>query len=147
MEAEQQSGAPGKVSVITRAGDAPPEETVASEARKGYDLLVIGIENVARKAEFHEDVNRIAAEFEGPLAIVAARGAHLERPLQSALNILVPNPRDIGGWSVGRRKRCARLAGRRVRHDRGRARARGRGASVGRAKGDFERGADRARAN
>jgi len=87
------------VSVITRTGDEPAEETVASEARKGYDLLVIGIENVARKAEFHEDVNRIAAEFEGPLAIVAARGVHLERPLRSALNILVP----VTGTEASRR--------------------------------------------
>src|ERR1700680_3001285 len=99
METEQESGAPAKVSVSTRTGDAPAEETVASEARKGYDLLIIGIENVARKAEFHEDVNRIAAEFEGPLAIVAARGAHLERPLQSALNILVP----VTGTEASRR--------------------------------------------
>jgi Kef-type K+ transport system membrane component KefB/nucleotide-binding universal stress UspA family protein len=99
METEQESGAPAKVSVITHTGDAPAEETVASEARKGYDLLIIGIENVARKAEFHEDVNRIAAEFEGPLAIVAARGAHLERPLQSALNILVP----VTGTEASRR--------------------------------------------
>ena len=90
---------PAKVSVITRSGDEPVEETVASEARKGYDLLVIGTENVARKAEFHEDVNRIAAEFEGPLAIVAARGVHLERPLQSALNILVP----VTGTEASRR--------------------------------------------
>src|ERR1700680_2301526 len=99
METEQESGAPAKVSVITRTGDAPAEETVASEARKGYDLLIIGIENVVRKAEFHEDVNRIATEFEGPLAIVAARGAHLERPLQSALNILVP----VTGTETSRR--------------------------------------------
>jgi len=90
---------PAKVSAITRSGDEPVEETVASEARKGYDLLVIGTENVARKAEFHEDVNRIAAEFEGPLAIVAARGVHLERPLQSALNILVP----VTGTEASRR--------------------------------------------
>ena len=99
MEDEQESGTPAKVSVITRSGDEPVEETVASEARKGYDLLVIGTENVARKAEFHEDVNRIAAEFEGPLAIVAARGVHLERPLQSALNILVP----VTGTEASRR--------------------------------------------
>ncbi len=99
MEDEQESGTPAKVSVITRSGDEPAEETVASEARKGYDLLVIGTENVARKAEFHEDVNRIAAEFEGPLAIVAARGVHFERPLQSALNILVP----VTGTEASRR--------------------------------------------
>jgi K+:H+ antiporter len=99
MEDAQEGGTPAKVSVITRTGDEPAEETVASEARKGYDLLVIGIENVARKAEFHEDVNRIAAEFEGPLAIVAARGVHLERPLRSALNILVP----VTGTEASRR--------------------------------------------
>ena len=39
------------------------------------------------------------SEFEGPLAIVAARGAHLERPLQSALNILVP----VTGTEASRR--------------------------------------------
>src|SRR6266849_9250911 len=77
MEDEQESGTPAKVSVITRSGDEPAEETVASEARKGYDLLVIGTEHAARKAEFHEDANRSAAEFEVPLAIVAARGVHL----------------------------------------------------------------------
>jgi Kef-type K+ transport system membrane component KefB/nucleotide-binding universal stress UspA family protein len=98
-ETEQESGARAKLSVITRAGDAPPEETVASEARKGYDLLVIGIEHVARRKEFHEDVNRIAAGFDGPLAIVDARGIHLERPLQSPLNILVP----VTGTEASRR--------------------------------------------
>jgi Kef-type K+ transport system membrane component KefB/nucleotide-binding universal stress UspA family protein len=99
MDAEQEGVAPAKVSVITRTADAPAEETVASEARKGYDLLVIGIENVARKGEFHEDVNRMAAEFEGPLAIVVGRGAHLERPLRSPLNILVP----VTGTEASRR--------------------------------------------
>jgi nucleotide-binding universal stress UspA family protein len=98
-EAEQEGSAPAKVSVITRTGDAPAEETVASEARKGYDLLVIGIEQVVRKSEFHGDVSRIAAEFAGPLAIVDARGMHLERPLQSALNILVP----VTGTEASRR--------------------------------------------
>jgi Kef-type K+ transport system membrane component KefB/nucleotide-binding universal stress UspA family protein len=97
-EAEQEKGAPGKVSVITRTGDAL-EETVAREARKGYDLLVIGIENVARKAEFNEDVNRIAAQFEGPLAIAVGRGAHLEEPLHSPLSVLVP----VTGTEASRR--------------------------------------------
>ena len=98
-EAEQEKGAPGRVSVITRTGDASPEEAVASEARKGYDLLVVGVKNVARKAEFGEDVNRIAAQFEGPLGIVVGRGVHLEEPLQSPLSILVP----VTGTEASRR--------------------------------------------
>src|SRR5262245_8746449 len=94
-----EESARAKISVITRGGDAPPEETVASEARKGYDMLVIGIDQVARRGEFHPDVNRIAAEFEGPLAIASARGIHLEDPLQSPLNILVP----VTGTEASRR--------------------------------------------
>src|ERR1051326_1644355 len=98
-DVEQERSVPAKLSVITRTADAPTEETVASEAAKGYDLLVVGLESVNREAEFYEEINRIAAQFEGPLAIVAARGVHVEHPLRSALNILVPVP----GTEVSRR--------------------------------------------
>jgi nucleotide-binding universal stress UspA family protein len=53
-------------------------------------MLVIGVEGVAAKGEFDDRVNRIAARFEGPLAIAVARGAHLEGPTKSRLHILVP---------------------------------------------------------
>jgi K+:H+ antiporter len=79
-----------KVDVITRAGDASAGQAVASEASKGYDLLVVGVENIAVKGQFHDDANRIAAQFQGPLAIVAARGVHLQEPTKGRLNILVP---------------------------------------------------------
>jgi Kef-type K+ transport system membrane component KefB/nucleotide-binding universal stress UspA family protein len=98
-ESGEESGTRAKVSVITRGGDAPPEEIIASEARKGYDMLVIGIDQIARRGEFHPDVNRIAVEFEGPLAIASARGIHLEDPLQSPLSILVP----VTGTEASRR--------------------------------------------
>jgi Kef-type K+ transport system membrane component KefB/nucleotide-binding universal stress UspA family protein len=69
---------------------AAPEEAVAKEAAKGYDLLVIGLEPLARNGAFDDRVNRIAAQFEGPLAIADARGAHREDTMNSRLNVLVP---------------------------------------------------------
>jgi Kef-type K+ transport system membrane component KefB/nucleotide-binding universal stress UspA family protein len=68
-----------------------PEAVVTKEARKGYDFLVIGIEKtVAFHGAFHEQITRMAAGFDGPLAVVVARGSHLYEPPQQRLNILVP---------------------------------------------------------
>ncbi len=86
------------VHVIAPAAESSAEESVASEATKGYDLLVIGIADTAEGAEFHDEVNRIAAQFEGPLAIVGGRGPHLEDPIKSPLHVLVP----ITGTQVSR---------------------------------------------
>jgi nucleotide-binding universal stress UspA family protein len=75
-------------------------EAVAQEAKKGYDLLFVGLEHTrAKNGAFHKDVNRIATAFEGPLAIVVAQGSHLKRPEQSPLNILLP----VNGTEVSRR--------------------------------------------
>jgi Kef-type K+ transport system membrane component KefB/nucleotide-binding universal stress UspA family protein len=90
---------PDPVDVITKVPEKPANEAVATEAKKGYDLLLVGLEKtIARKKEFHPEVNLIASEFEGPLAIVDARGKHLEEPLESNLNILVP----ISGTEISR---------------------------------------------
>src|SRR5260221_2317972 len=91
---------PDRVNVISRSSGAEPEEAVAAEARKGYDFLVIGIEHViAPDGSFHQDVNRIAAGFAGPFAIVVARGHHILRPMESDFKILVP----VTATSVSRR--------------------------------------------
>jgi Kef-type K+ transport system membrane component KefB/nucleotide-binding universal stress UspA family protein len=91
---------PEAVDVTVRTLDAPTPEAVAREAEKGYDLLFVGVENThAKGGGFHRDVDRIAAAFDGPMAIVDAKGPHLERPEQSALNILVP----VNGTEVSRR--------------------------------------------
>jgi nucleotide-binding universal stress UspA family protein len=88
-KAQQDESKP--VDVTTKVPEKPAEEAVAEEAGKGYDLLVIGLEKtVARKQEFHPDVNRIAGGFDGPLAIVDARNGHLEDPLAEKLRILAP---------------------------------------------------------
>jgi Kef-type K+ transport system membrane component KefB/nucleotide-binding universal stress UspA family protein len=88
------------VDVTVRKSDAPSETAVAKEAKKGYDLLFVGIENVSAKdGAFHEDVKRIGSAFDGPLAIVAGKGHHLREPERSALRILVP----VNGTETSRR--------------------------------------------
>lgn len=82
---------PDPVDITTKISKKPADEAIAHEAKKGYDLLLIGLEKtIARKKEFHPEVNLIASEFEGPLAIVDAREEHLEDPQNGKLDILVP---------------------------------------------------------
>jgi Kef-type K+ transport system membrane component KefB/nucleotide-binding universal stress UspA family protein len=89
-----------EVDVTTVVQAAPTEEVVATEARKGYDLLVIGMEpTVGPEGGFHEDVAKIACGFDGPLAIISARGLHMINPLGGGLDILVP----VTGTEVSRR--------------------------------------------
>ena len=90
---------PDSVDVTVRTPDRPPPEAVAREAEKGYDVLFIGIEKMLAKGGFHRTVERIAMAFEGALAIVVAKGEHLEQPEQSPLNVLVP----VNGTDVSRR--------------------------------------------
>jgi Kef-type K+ transport system membrane component KefB/nucleotide-binding universal stress UspA family protein len=91
---------PDTIDVTVRKPDALAGKAVAEEARKGYDLLLVGLEHTRGKdGTFHRDVVRIASGFDGPLAIVAAKGSHLDRPEESALDILVP----VNGTEVARR--------------------------------------------
>ncbi|RTM06455.1 MAG: potassium transporter [Bradyrhizobiaceae bacterium] len=90
----------GSVDVVTRARRAELGETITEEARKGFDLLVVGIDKVAAgKDRFDRRIDDIAATFEGPLAIVAAKGKHLQQPNPDALNILVP----VSGSAISKR--------------------------------------------
>src|SRR5207244_8367323 len=58
---------------------------------KGYDLFVVGTEHtVETEGTMHEEVGRVVAGFDGPLAVVVAKGPHLARPLEANLNILLP---------------------------------------------------------
>jgi Kef-type K+ transport system membrane component KefB/nucleotide-binding universal stress UspA family protein len=97
---------PGAVDVTVRRLDASSEEAVAKEAKKGYDLLLVGVANAATNGAFHSDVTRIAAAFEGPLAITVGKGTHLRQPERSPLHILVP----VNGTEVSRRAAEVALA-------------------------------------
>jgi Kef-type K+ transport system membrane component KefB/nucleotide-binding universal stress UspA family protein len=89
-----------RVDVIVRRPEGSDHDAVAEEADKGYDLLLIGLERTrGRSGRFNPDIERIAAEFEGPLAIVEAKGRHREHPVQSDLDVVVP----VNGSETARR--------------------------------------------
>jgi Kef-type K+ transport system membrane component KefB/nucleotide-binding universal stress UspA family protein len=75
------------------------EAIVAQESRKGYDLLMVGIdETLGPDGALHADLTRIVAGFEGPLGVAIARGEHRDDPTRR-LKILVP----VSGNNVSRR--------------------------------------------
>src|SRR5438270_9431913 len=80
----------GPVDITTRPQSDVVEEAVAREARKGYDLLFIGVEPVAQEDAFDDKAARIAGAFKGAFAIAAARGSHRRPGIGRALEILVP---------------------------------------------------------
>lgn len=82
---------PPAVDVTTRSQKALTAEAIAFEAHRGYDLLMIGKDPVKGDAGgFDEAVSRVAVAFDGPVAVVAALGAHAEDPSHADLNILAP---------------------------------------------------------
>ena len=86
--------------VTIRKPGGPDRDAVAEEAEKGYDLLLIGLDRThGRSGRFNAEIERIAAGFDGPLAIVEAKGDHREQPEQSDLDILVP----VNGTQMARR--------------------------------------------
>jgi nucleotide-binding universal stress UspA family protein len=100
VEQESRSETPTKVDVTTKAPQADGPEAIAAEARKGYSLLVLGVDNlVTAEGCFAPEPARVATAFEGSLAVVIGRGVHLEQPAESPFHILVP----ITGTDVSRR--------------------------------------------
>jgi K+:H+ antiporter len=96
-----------KVHLTLRTDALATESAVTKEAQKGYGLLILGIaKTVAPHGGFHEQISRIAATYDGPLAVVVARGAHVDLPEEGSLNILVP----VRGNKVSRRAAEVALA-------------------------------------
>src|SRR5207244_4880479 len=78
------------VEVLVRTLERPRELAVASEAKKGYDLLFVGIESTRTKSgEFPPDLAPIVSAFGGPVAVVAGHNLRPEH-LAPASSILVP---------------------------------------------------------
>jgi Kef-type K+ transport system membrane component KefB/nucleotide-binding universal stress UspA family protein len=81
---------PEKVHLTARVPVDPIADVVKDEARKGYDLLFIGLDaSVEQDGGFAPGVTQISAGFEGPL-IVYADGGHASPQLNSSARILVP---------------------------------------------------------
>ena len=63
---------PQKVEILARQ-ESKMGEAVTKEAPKGYDVLFIGVAKMCNaNGSFSRDVNRAAAEFEGPLTLTLA---------------------------------------------------------------------------
>jgi Kef-type K+ transport system membrane component KefB/nucleotide-binding universal stress UspA family protein len=87
------------VDVTTIVREAPSADVIAAEAKKGYDILIIGLAETAKDGhEFSDAVTGLALGFEGPLAIADMRGDLQEKP-DAKLNILVP----VNGTEPSRR--------------------------------------------
>jgi nucleotide-binding universal stress UspA family protein len=98
--AEDDAGSGGVVDVVSIEAEALTGEAVVAEARKGYDLLMVGVEpTAARGGGFAPQVGELVAGFSGWVAIAAARGVHQGDPMGGALDILVP----VNGTAASRR--------------------------------------------
>ena len=63
----------GPVNMIARTEIEDPPAAVAAEAKKGFDLLFIGLADMKTPTgELSERVNTLAAGFDGPIALVMA---------------------------------------------------------------------------
>jgi len=93
--------------VTLRSDGSPAGPAVAREVQRGYGLLVLGVANAeSPQGGFHEEIARIAATHEGPLAVVVARGPDVASPHGGALNILAP----VRGNKISRRAAEVALA-------------------------------------
>ncbi len=90
---------PDKVHLTTRVPVDKASEVVRDEARKGYDLLFIGMEEVHdADGNFFPEITELASGFDGPLAILAAADGKAAS-LTARSHILLP----VNGSPASRR--------------------------------------------
>lgn len=95
----RESGSDAEVDVTTRQGETTLRQAVEDEARKGFDLMMIGVEHVLNAGGgFSPTVQDLAAGFQGPLALVRAARPADALPARDG-RLLVP----VSGRGVSRR--------------------------------------------
>jgi nucleotide-binding universal stress UspA family protein len=89
---------PDKVHLTTRLPVDKPADVVRDEARKGYDLLFIGVEKSHEPdGNISPEIAELAAGFDGPLALLSYSGDAPQ--LSSRTHILLP----VNGSPASRR--------------------------------------------
>jgi len=88
---------PERVEVSARPKE-PVKDAVKKEAPKGYDMLFVGIETMFDKNGFALAIDRVTANFEGPIALAVA-GTDPSLVTQPGFSILVPT----NGTEAGRK--------------------------------------------
>ncbi len=100
LETNPDEERPGTIDVTAVRTHAIGPEVIAEEARKGYDLLVIGIADTRdAKGGFSRGVSQIAKNFECSLAVIDGREGDLEPLFKEGGKILIP----VNGTEVSRR--------------------------------------------
>jgi len=80
-----------RADIVARVDHGKPDEAIKLEAEKGFDLLLLGIdEPTIASGGFSAAVNRIAANFAGPIALVMTGDREDEFVTAEGFNILVP---------------------------------------------------------
>jgi Kef-type K+ transport system membrane component KefB/nucleotide-binding universal stress UspA family protein len=97
--ADESEPDPEKVHLTALVPLDAPAEVVKDEARKGYDLMVIGLDgSVEEDGGFTPKISQLSAGFEGPLIVFANRAKDTS-PLTARSRILVP----VSGSAQSRR--------------------------------------------
>jgi nucleotide-binding universal stress UspA family protein len=101
MIADEAEPDPRKVHLTTRIPADRPADLVKDEARKGYDLLFVGLEKSRdREGRFSAAVTEIVGGFDGPVALLSQADDGAEPPsLNRRSRILVP----VNGSPTARR--------------------------------------------
>jgi nucleotide-binding universal stress UspA family protein len=101
LEADPDEEKQGKTEVITRSDKREDvDAAIAEEARKGYDLLVVGVAKArAVRGGFTEEISRIANGFDGPLIIADTVGEKSDQLPRHPGKILIP----VNGTEASRR--------------------------------------------
>jgi nucleotide-binding universal stress UspA family protein len=99
-----------KVHLTARTESGPTGKIIAQEARKGYDMLIVGLgKALTPKGAFTRKINDVTGGFDGPLCLVvrgAASGKSKMPALTADETILVP----VNGTDVSRRAADVALA-------------------------------------
>ncbi|MBN9243212.1 MAG: cation:proton antiporter [Mesorhizobium sp.] len=98
-----------KMQITARADRQASGETIAEEARKGYDLMLVGIDRaLTPKGAYSRKLNDLTGGFDGPLCLVfQGKGKSPKVPvLDENATILVP----VNGTEVARRAADLALA-------------------------------------
>jgi Kef-type K+ transport system membrane component KefB/nucleotide-binding universal stress UspA family protein len=76
---------------LTKRAAVPASETITQEARKGFDLMMVGLkETHDEEGVFDVTVTRLAKDFTGPLAVLVSNESAALPSLSNRLRILVP---------------------------------------------------------
>jgi Kef-type K+ transport system membrane component KefB/nucleotide-binding universal stress UspA family protein len=90
---------PEKVAITSRT-ESKGQDAVSDEARKGYDLLMIGLENSRDKnGVFRKELTDVAGAFGGPLALLDCANGECPATFEEGDTLLVP----VNGTDVSRR--------------------------------------------